>query len=238
MEIEKKLNRASRPLHRWLTILIGLQILVWTLSGLVMSFFPIEKVRSEHHFVTPTSRPIFVQDYKQQAETAQKVLARLIGTPTSITFNHLLDRPIMKVDFADGSMKLVATDNGEILNPLNQTWASNVAKAHYQDEITIRSATYLNETNREYRKDVPVWRVDFENDENTTYYISPETGYVLARRSDLWRFYDFFWMLHIMDYWNRTNFNSWWLVTAAMLGVLATTSGLILGATYLKRKFT
>ena len=40
-----------------------------------------------------------------------------------------------------------------------------------------------------------------------TYYISATTGSVLERRNDTWRWWDFFWMLHIMDYDERENVN-------------------------------
>ncbi|MEK7729860.1 MAG: hypothetical protein AAB354_15740, partial [candidate division KSB1 bacterium] len=42
------LSKLTRALHKWLSLFVGLQVLAWVVGGLVMSYFPIEKVRSEH----------------------------------------------------------------------------------------------------------------------------------------------------------------------------------------------
>ena len=62
-----------------------------------------------------------------------------------------------------------------------------------------------------------MWRVDFDDSRHTTIYVSPQTGKVVGRRNTIWRVYDFFWMLHIMDYSARDNFNNPLVVTAAIV---------------------
>src|SRR3546814_20507564 len=52
-----------------------------------------------------------------------------------------------------------------------------------------------------------MWRVDFANEDNSSSYVSAETGQPLVDRTDTWRVWDFVWMLHNMDYANRTSFN-------------------------------
>ena len=42
----RKLN--SRTFHRYLSLIIGIQLLLWTLSGLVFSWNSIKKVRGEN----------------------------------------------------------------------------------------------------------------------------------------------------------------------------------------------
>ena len=84
--------------------------------------------------------------------------------------------------------------------------------------------------------DLPVWQVNFDDSRHTTVYVSPQTGAVVGRRNSIWRVYDFFWMLHIMDYSERDNFNNPLLVTAAVIGWLLATSGLWLVVTWLMRK--
>src|SRR3546814_16302027 len=39
-------------------------------------------------------------------------------------------------------------------------------------------------------------------------YVSGQDGRVLERRNDTWRIFDFVWMLHIMDYTGRQDFNN------------------------------
>ena len=54
----------------------------------------------------------------------------------------------------------------------------------------------------------PYWQVEFKGWNRPTLYISPTTGELICRRHNLWRIFDFAWMLHIMDYSERTNVNN------------------------------
>ena len=55
--------------------------------------------------------------------------------------------------------------------------------------------------------ELPIWQVDFRDEKNSSYYVSGTIGESLERRNDSWRCWDFFWMLHNMDYAERTSFN-------------------------------
>lgn len=41
--------RLTTQIHKWLALIVGLQVLGWVLGGLVMTAIPIERVRGEHH---------------------------------------------------------------------------------------------------------------------------------------------------------------------------------------------
>lgn len=71
----------------------------------------------------------------------------------------------------------------------------------------------------------PVWRVDFDDADATTVYVSARSGKVLEHRNSTWRLFDFFWMLHIMDYAERTNFNNPLLVSSVIGGLWMALSG-------------
>src|SRR3546814_18806007 len=54
----------------------------------------------------------------------------------------------------------------------------------------------------------PFWQVEFEGWNRPTLYLSPSTGELISRRHTLWRVFDFVWMLHLMDYDERTDVNN------------------------------
>jgi hypothetical protein len=43
-------------------------------------------------------------------------------------------------------------------------------------------------------------------------FVAVDTGKITAVRTGTWRLYDFFWSLHIMDWKNHEDFNTWWLL--------------------------
>ena len=40
-------------MHRWLSVLIGIQLLLWTVSGLIFSWNPISQIRGEDNIKQP-----------------------------------------------------------------------------------------------------------------------------------------------------------------------------------------
>ena len=71
-----------------------------------------------------------------------------------------------------------------------------------------------------------IWRVPFSDSDATTLYVSAQDGRILERRNDSWRLFDFVWMLHIMDYTGRKDFNNPLVITAASGGLWNVLSGI------------
>ena len=93
--------------------------------------------------------------------------------------------------------------------------ARRVALADHIAEPEIVSVEFLVDPPREYGRPGPVWQGNFEDGEGTRTYVSPATGQVVTHRNDRWRLFDFLWMLHIMDYEERDNFNHPLIISAA-----------------------
>ena len=74
----------------------------------------------------------------------------------------------------------------------------------------------------------PYWRVNFSDTARSSLYISTATGEILDRRNSYWRVFDFFWMLHIMDYTGRQNFNNTLIIVVALVAIWLGLSGFIL----------
>lgn len=222
-----KLSVLTRKWHKWLALVVGVQLLFWTLSGLFMSAVPIEIIKSEHlvkdlpqQVISPDVNLISVQEAISRVETEGSVVGLEIKT--------FLDSPVFVIRNTHGEKRLIDGVTGKKLSPLSKEVALEVAKRNFKGDASKAEITLLSEKLLEFRGTYPVWQVNFNNVEDTTFYISPQTGKVTAKRGVLWRIYDFLWMLHIMDYKGRTNFNNWLLIFAAILGFATSISGLIL----------
>jgi ferredoxin len=69
---------------------------------------------------------------------------------------------------------------------------------------------------------------DFDDRFNTTFYIDPYSGALATRRHRYWRIFDFLFMLHIMDYSGRTDFNNVLIIIVALVAIWLGISGFIL----------
>jgi hypothetical protein len=129
---------------------------------------------------------------------------------------------------ADGRTKVVNAANGRPLPPLPEAEARLLAGVQYQGEGKPVAARYYAEAPQETGREGPLWRVDFDDAEKTSFYLSPDTGEVVTRRSNLWRFYDFWWRVHILDFKTGENFNHPVLIGAAALSLPMVIFGIVL----------
>lgn len=215
-----KLLRYSTQIHKWVGLVVGLQVLFWVGGGLVMTAIPIETVRSEHRLKEQAAVVLPLDQALPLAEAA-----RLAGVaPTRAELKATQRGPAWVLTPADGTPVTVAADTGRAFPALTATEASALAVAAYKGEAAPRPAVLLDQAPKETGRTGPIWRVDFNDPERTRFYLSPQTGEVVTRRSAVWRFYDFFWRLHILDFKNGDNFNHPLLIglTALTLSIVVT----------------
>ncbi|MFC2952811.1 PepSY domain-containing protein [Marinicaulis aureus] len=210
-------------IHLWAGLILGIQVLLWMASGVIMSWFPIEMVRGENvAFISP---PIELE--AQAYASPGGIIAQAAGA-TSVELKRFGGRVVYLASNADGAIAMFDASSGERLTPLKERDVRGIAKQDFVGDGEIVSARLISFPPQEYRRETPVWRVDFDDKYNTRLYISPSSGEVRARRNDIWRLYDFFWMLHIMDYEDREDFNNPLVMTAAAAGLVFALSGIII----------
>lgn len=219
--------RFWRTFHLWLSLLLSLQLLAWFGSGLVMSILPIEEVRGEH--LRAPAPPI-----NWQLATVSP--AQLPAQSGVLSLKQRGAMPVYQLEH-EGKLQFFSALDGTALQPLAETELRLQAQDGYKGTGTIQRATLLDELPLEARGlSLPVWQVQFSDTDNTVFYLDPMLGQVLRVRTDNWRLFDFMWMLHIMDYDERDDFNHGLLIASSALALLFTISGLVLLVMTLRRK--
>ena len=210
-----------RVLHRWIGLLIGLQLLLWTASGAVMAFLPMEQVEGGE-MRAASSVPLPAGDGWAAVE-------RQLGKApiTGVRMQPLLDRQVLQVSSSEGT-RLFDAATGQAVR-IDAELARKVAAAAYVGEPRVKAVTPLKELTLAVREhELPIWRVDFADEKNSSFYVSGSTGALLKRRNDSWRLWDFVWMLHIMDYGNRTSFNHPLIITVGFAALWLAITGVYL----------
>lgn len=213
---------ALRKLHLWIGIGIGLQVGLWLISGLFMTLFPIETVRGSHLRADMTSAPV---TGTVGLVATQDIITAAPGPVDAVTLTMLGEREVYRVT-SHHSITLFDARSGAQISPLGQDSARLIARRAYAGAGVIKDITYFHDNApREFGRDEPVWQVNFSAPDKASFYIAANTGEVKAVRTGLWRTFDFMWGLHIMDWKNRKNFNSWWIKSVSVLGVIFFFSG-------------
>jgi hypothetical protein len=133
---------------------------------------------------------------------------------------------------------ILSAQDGKPFAAFPRAEALRLAQAAYRGEAQATKAELFAEAPRETGREGPLWRVDFNDFEHTSFYLSPETGEVVTRRSGVWRLYDFFWRLHILDFKTGENFNHPTLIILTILTLSMVISGFILLWIKLARDWT
>ncbi len=102
-------------IHKWLALLMAVQILFWFASGLFFAAFPIERVRSEHAIAAQPPAPVAL-------DAAAAGLARLaaagVAAGEKVELRRLLGRPVALLSGGEGRPRLYDLATGRPLSPI------------------------------------------------------------------------------------------------------------------------
>lgn len=219
--------------HRWIGLIVSLQLLAWSLGGLLFSVMDIREVRGER-YAAPKSFPHLPEGAPAiDARTAIEALRQTAYASRNTSQLALRDRGLglrWELENERGVVACVDAQTGRLHTGISAEDARLLAEADFVPASKAKSVTLLQfEAPLEARgRRLPMYRVDMDHPSGARLYIDRVTGEVVARRNSQWRLFDFFWMLHIMDYSERESFNHPLLTAFASLAVLSASSGIVL----------
>ena len=220
----QKTMRTFARWHIWLGWLVGVPILMWTVTGLVMVARPIENVRGNHLLVEsepallPTGNPA-------------PVALRLDGSQryTEMRVAMQNGRPVWFLTDAEGNVERRSAETGDAsLRDIDEDWIRDAAARQIVggDKPVAVERFAAEDSPFDFRRPIPSWRVTLEDGAHI--YFDARTGEIAAVRTRWWRVFDFMWGLHIMDLQTREDTSHPILILFAALGVLGSLLGCIL----------
>jgi hypothetical protein len=225
-----------RKAHRYLGLFIGIQFLLWTLGGLYFSWTNIEDVRGGHlrkksetiKIDSALISPQLIIDKIKQTETTFGV--------AKIQLIEILEKPFYEIKYQTGDQHRQVIANaltGEIQSSVTKEDAEKIAAASLINPLKVKETIFLTKENisghHEYRSGaLPAWAITFDSPDELTVYVGAESGQIGSFRTNEWRVFDFFWMLHTMDYNERDNINNYLLRGFSILGLITILSGFLL----------
>ena len=216
------MKRWIRVLHKWVGLVLALQFVLWMASGLAMSVLDHETVEGLHHRAE-SGQPDRTWPVGMLAPS--QVLAAARRPVEELTATWLRNRPVYRLNDGSGAW-LVDAAGGRKLK-VEAEVAAAIASADYVGDGSPGAPEWLPSATSEARgHGGPIWRIPFGDADDTTLYVSAWDGRILERRNRSWRLFDVFWMLHIMDYAGRENFNNPLVIMAASAGLWIALSGI------------
>ena len=212
-------------LHKWIALVVAIQVLGWVAGGLIMTAIPIEQVRGENHLAVPNLPPI---DTKRLLPPEEQLALAEMTDVGEATLKNTPRGPIWVLKAAAGSEGWWNAYSGENVDEIAQADARRYAAMAYKGAGKLFAVDYQETAPKEAQVSGPLWRASFGDREHMRLYLDAFTGEVLSRRSDLWDVYDFFYQIHIMNFGASRSYNHPLIVIAAVATLAMVVAGIAL----------
>jgi hypothetical protein len=193
-----------RKLHRWVALFVGVQLLLWTSSGLVFAWLDHHAVEGEGLAVAPPPPVLTAATVVLEPSELQHALG--LARVDAVALRPVAGRWVYRVESPVGVKLRLARDGTPFV--IDATTARTLATSHYRGEGRLVAVTFHDRPTQETRDAGPTWQAQFDDAAGTSLYFAADDGALVAVRTDAWRLKDLFWMLHTMDYRGRDDFNN------------------------------
>ena len=209
-----KVSLKIRKVHRYLGLIIGIQFLIWTISGLYFSWTNLDEIHGDQFMKNPISKISF------------SGLTGLEEIPDikKLELINIANEPFYWVN----EKQLYNAKSGNKLDEITEQQAIDIVNFYLKEDLEISTIEKIENVgpHHEYRgKPLPAYAIHFDHPEKITAYVSAKNGKFQRVRHSSWRIFDFLWMGHTMDYNGRDNFNNILLRVFSLFGVLTVLSG-------------
>ena len=204
-----------KKIHKYLSLFISIQLLLWTISGIYFAYNQIELVRGEH---------LRNQSFKEIDFNLQELPS--IKAKSMRPFIRLGE---LLIQVETASQTLYLKQDGTEAPQIDSNQAMEIVDA--KTSLQALSAREILEVpaGAEYRgRSLPLYQVQTNHKDSINVYIDGWTGDIVAIRSSSWRLWDLMWGLHIMDYVDRDNINNILMKVFSILALISSLSGVIL----------
>lgn len=218
--VRRKTAGWIRKAHRYLGIFLGLQFLMWTISGIYFSWTDIDEIHGDH-FRKAQVHPATFSNLKGIEALIPNTLV------SSLQLKDIAGEPYYFIN----EKNLVHAINGDQRSGITEAEALKIAQKHMLESLQVTGVEKITTTgnHHEYRSGkLPAYVISYAGPDNIKAYISVEDGSFRSVRYRDWRWFDFLWMTHTMDYETRDDFNTTLLRAFSLLGLITVFSGFVL----------
>ncbi len=218
--VKRKTALKLRKAHRYLGLFIGIQFIMWTISGMYFSWTDLDAIHGDHFKKEFVKNPSFSN----------------LQEPGRI----LPDTPVSSLELKDiGGEAFYLINGNSLINPrtgeerqgVTREEALKIAKKHMREDLEVAGIKLIKETgnHHEYRSGaLPAYVISYKEPTDLKAYVSVQDATFRSVRHRDWRWFDFLWMTHTMDYEGRDDFNNLVLRIFSLMGLITVLSGFVL----------
>ncbi|WP_448569099.1 PepSY domain-containing protein [Thalassotalea ganghwensis] len=222
-----RLFKLNTTVHKWLSLVVGMQLLIWLVTGLYFNLMDESKASGN-------ANRIYAEQVISNAEVELIALSDIdVDSPIEVKLIWIQAQPYYQFIFEQGehsyqkrrSILFNAVTGQEF--SLSKQQALTLAQQSYSGTGRLMTTEL---TQPPFADDVKqqnaMWKIDVEDENMTTIYLDSVTGQVLRHVNDDARLKDLMLKLHFMDYADSGGFNHWLIIAFAIATLLLSITGI------------
>ena len=216
----RKISHNIRKTHRYLGLFLGIQFLFWTVSGLYFSWTNLDEIHGDQ----------FKKIDVNHSEFSELISPTMVDLKNPIKFLELREIDGHPYYFINNQVLYNAIDGKKKIE-IDKEEAVKIASKYIREDLKVSYVEKITETgpHHEYRERLlPAYVISYDTKDNLKAYVSTIDGRFQTVRHRNWRWFDFLWMTHTMDYEGRDDFNNEILRAFSLLGLITVMSGFLL----------
>ena len=164
-----KLKKLIDSSHRYLGLIIFIQVILWSFSGFFMYFLDFSDL-----YTNPPDKPInFNIPVTSINEIQQFIKKELPGENIySITLKNIAETPYYNI--RTEKQEFLIDQNLEIIKKIPEAIIKKVAQGKYTGNGKILKTELLNESKGNYFSSKPIYRITYDDQQQSEMYINPE----------------------------------------------------------------
>ena len=218
--VKRKTAAKIRKAHRYLGLFLGIQFLMWTISGIYFSWTDIDEIHGDH-FRNENPAPLSFNNLVSPTSILNQ------KEVTTLELREIGDKPYYWIN----DSYLMDAQTGTLKKEITSEEALQIAQNHMLSTLNVKGIERIEEVgnHHEYReKPLPAYVISYDSPKNIKAYVSIKDGSFQTVRFRDWRWFDFLWMTHTMDYQGRDDFNTLLLRGFSLMGLITILSGFTL----------
>lgn len=223
-----KLMKVTMTLHRWVSLIVGIQLLIWLSTGLYFNLMDTDKVSgrgNQTNVAHAGNLSAFRLISPASIDSAPVQAVKLIWINQHPYYHFIYSQG--EHTYQKRQSSLFDAVSGSPFT-LSAKMAYDIAKASYSGNGKLEDAVKVTPPIADdVKQQNPVWMVRVDDELDTAIYIDEVSGRVIRHVNDHARLKDLMLKLHFMDYGDSGGFNHVLIVIAALLALGLSVTGSI-----------
>lgn len=219
----KAINKIVNYSHKYLGLIVFLQIILWSFSGFFMYFLDFSDL-----YTNLPEKKLDLNNLKVSINDVKDITKKSFSKEELLAISLKNISGEIYYNVKTSKKEFVINQNKQVIEQLPISIIKKISEENYSGKEIIKpTVELLKSSEGNYYSNTAIYKVKYNDKQGSEIYISPSNGNVLAKRKTLWGFYNTMWEFHLMKYTSNNKLNKNLLLMTALISLFVSLTGFI-----------